>query len=114
MKTKLLALTVLFGLSLLAVAQEPKKETKPAATPTQTSPAKPDLKPAKPGEGVTAIVGGDVYTVTREIIRGGTVLLKNGKITAVGMDVAVPEGAKVIDAKGKVVTPGFVAMSVTN
>src|SRR5262249_15938827 len=72
-------------------------------------------KPAKkPGAGVTAIVGGDIYTVTREIIRGGTVLVKDGKITAVGMDLPVPDGATVIDAKGKTVTPGFVALSLTN
>src|SRR5438270_2791272 len=61
---------------------------------------------------VLALVGGDVYTITHEVIRGGTVLVKDGKILKVGQDVAVPEGATVLDAKGKYVTPGFVAVSM--
>src|SRR2546430_7119522 len=59
-----------------------------------------------------AIVGGDVYTITHEVIRGGTVLVKDGKILRVGQDLAIPEGATVLDAKGKYVTPGFVALSM--
>jgi hypothetical protein len=117
MRTRFLTLAVMFGAGFAAAAQEPRKDsgTPPAATrPTPTA-TKPDVKPqAKPGEGVTAIVGADIHTVTREFIRGGVILVKNGKITAVGSEVAVPEGATVIDAKGKVVTPGFVAMTATN
>ena len=40
-------------------------------------------------------------------IEGGTVLIEDGKVRAVGRDVAVPAGARRIDATGKVVTPGF-------
>ncbi len=40
-------------------------------------------------------------------IEGATVLLADGKIAAVGRGVAVPAGARVIDAAGKVVTPGL-------
>lgn len=55
-----------------------------------------------------AIVGGTVYTVgPAGKIEGGTVLIEDGKIRAVGRDVAVPSGARRIDAAGKVVTPGF-------
>lgn len=42
-------------------------------------------------------------------IASGTVLVRDGKIVAVGPSVAVPAGAQVVDAKGGVVTPGFVA-----
>ncbi|HMA50419.1 MAG TPA: hypothetical protein VKP60_11740, partial [Magnetospirillaceae bacterium] len=42
-------------------------------------------------------------------IADGTVLVKDGRIAAVGATVAVPSGAKVIDAGGHVVTPGLVA-----
>ncbi len=42
-------------------------------------------------------------------IASGTVLLRDGKIAAVGAGVAIPAGAQVIDAKGGVVTPGFIA-----
>jgi imidazolonepropionase-like amidohydrolase len=41
-------------------------------------------------------------------IDGGVVLIRNGKIEAVGKDVHVPSDARVIDAAGKVVAPGFI------
>lgn len=55
-----------------------------------------------------AITGGKVYPVSGPVIEGGTVLLRDGKIVAVGRDVAVPSDAQRIDATGKVVTPGLV------
>lgn len=42
-------------------------------------------------------------------IAQGTVVVRDGKIAAVGPSVAVPAGAQVVDAKGAVVAPGFVA-----
>jgi imidazolonepropionase-like amidohydrolase len=58
-----------------------------------------------------AITGGKVYPVAGPPIEGGTVVLQDGKITAVGAGVAVPPGARVVDARGKVVTPGFLDSS---
>ena len=56
----------------------------------------------------TAIVGGKVHTVGPQgTIENGTVLIVDGRIAAVGSDVAVPSGAETIDASGKVVTPGL-------
>jgi imidazolonepropionase-like amidohydrolase len=43
-----------------------------------------------------------------EPIRGGTVLVQNGKVIAAGADIAVPAGVRIIDAQGKWVTPGLV------
>ena len=43
-----------------------------------------------------------------EPIRGGTVLVQNGKVVAAGISVAVPAGVRTIDAGGKWVTPGLV------
>jgi len=60
-------------------------------------------------EKITAIQGGDLYTITSGIIRNGTILIENGKIANIGQDIELPKEAKVIDAKGKVVVPGFVA-----
>jgi len=54
-----------------------------------------------------AIVGGRVVPITGEPIEAGTVLVDGGKILAVGRDAAVPAGARVIDAAGKWVLPGF-------
>jgi len=55
-----------------------------------------------------AIINGKVMTITGGTIDGGTILIKDGKIEAVGKDVTVPEGAEVLDAGGKVVTPGLI------
>lgn len=60
-----------------------------------------------------AIVGGDVYTADGTPIRGGTVVIQNGRITAVGANVAIPAGARRIDATGKWVTPGLIESSTT-
>lgn len=58
-----------------------------------------------------AIVNGEIHTITGSPIRGGTVVIRDGRIEAVGTDVAIPQGARVIDAAGKVVTPGFLESS---
>ena len=54
-----------------------------------------------------AIVGGTVHTVSGPPIEAATVLIRDGRIVAVGEDVAVPAGARRIEAAGKVVTPGL-------
>lgn len=57
-----------------------------------------------------AITGGRVATVANpEPIDGATVIIRDGRITAVGVGVAVPAGARIIDATGKWVTPGLIA-----
>src|SRR6478609_3022675 len=55
-----------------------------------------------------AITGGKVYPISGPAIENGTVVITNGKITAVGANVPIPAGAQRIDATGKIVTPGFV------
>src|SRR6266550_2511786 len=47
-----------------------------------------------------AITGGKVYPVSGPPIEGGTVIISNGKITAVGASVAIPASAQRIDATG--------------
>jgi imidazolonepropionase-like amidohydrolase len=58
-----------------------------------------------------AITGGRVLPVSGPAIENGTVLIRDGKIAAVGANVAIPAGAQRIDATGKVVTPGLVNAS---
>jgi imidazolonepropionase-like amidohydrolase len=58
-----------------------------------------------------AIVNARIEPVSGPAIPAGTLVIKDGKIAALGASVAVPAGAKVIDAKGGVVTPGLVASS---
>ncbi|GAA0545299.1 amidohydrolase [Rhizomicrobium palustre] len=74
--------------------------------------ANPDPFPStyKPLPGKTvAIVGANILTATGKEIDGGVVVLEGGKITAVGAaGTAVPQGAEIIDGKGKWVTPGVI------
>jgi len=61
-----------------------------------------------------AIVGGEVHTVSGDVIEDGAVVIDaEGNIAAVGARgaVAIPAGVTVVDATGKVVTPGFVDTS---
>jgi imidazolonepropionase-like amidohydrolase len=44
-------------------------------------------------------------------IPNGTIVIKDGRIAAVGAHVAPPAGARIIDAAGKTVTPGLFAAS---
>jgi len=55
-----------------------------------------------------AITNATIYTmVEQQVIDLGTVLVDSGKITAVGIDLKIPDGYKVIDANKNIVTPGF-------
>jgi len=57
---------------------------------------------------LTAITGGRVLTGT-SMIENGVVVIQNGRVVSVGTGAA-PVGARIIDARGKVVSPGFVAV----
>ena len=57
---------------------------------------------------LTAIIHGTVVPVAGPLLEDGTVLFENGRILAVGTDVTIPEGARVVDAAGRWVLPGFV------
>jgi len=57
---------------------------------------------------VVAIKGATILTATRGAIQNGTIVLRAGKIAAVGANVAIPNGADVVDAAGKFVAPGII------
>ncbi|PZQ65488.1 MAG: imidazolonepropionase [Phenylobacterium zucineum] len=57
-----------------------------------------------------AIVGARVLSLgPAGDLPSGSVLVRDGRIVAVGAKVAIPAGARVIDAKGQILTPGLVA-----
>ena len=58
-------------------------------------------------QGTFALVGGDIETVANGRITGGTVVIVDGLITAVGRDITPPEGAEVINCSGLTIYPGF-------
>ena len=86
-------------LSIL-LSQEPPKPATPPAPPPPPAPEKKAV--------YTALVGGDVHTVTQGVMKGGTVLLKDDKIFRIGTSVDLPEGTTKIDVTGKRVLPGFI------
>jgi imidazolonepropionase-like amidohydrolase len=57
---------------------------------------------------IYAITNATVVPVTGARITGGTVIIRNGKIEAVGAGVAVPPGAMAIDGTGLFVYPGLI------
>ncbi|HMB55242.1 MAG TPA: amidohydrolase, partial [Thermoanaerobaculia bacterium] len=89
----------------------------PAATAEQATAPATEPAPAAfastyrplPSE-TTLVRGAVVLTGTGERIDGGSVLLVGGRVEAVGRDgeVAAPDGARVIDAAGRWVTPGLI------
>jgi len=59
-----------------------------------------------------AIRGATIHTVSNGTIENGTLVIRAGRIVAVGIDVQVPPGAEIIDGTDKHVFPGLVdAMS---
>lgn len=70
--------------------------------------------PAFAQEGTTAITlitGARIFDGTSpELIEGQDVIVQDGIISEIGPDLEAPETARVIDAAGRVMTPGFIDM----
>ncbi len=54
------------------------------------------------------VIRGATILTPEETIHQGTILIEDGKITAVGADVEIPSGADILDATGKYVIPGMI------
>lgn len=87
---------VWLGMAVVAGAQE---------TPVELE---ADRKPTIVTNGDCFIKGGTLLTVTQGVIKSGAILVRNGKIAAIGPNLTPPAGIPVIDATGKFVTPGIV------
>ena len=59
-------------------------------------------------ESVVAVKAGTVYPVSSAPIQDGIILIRDGRIEAVGRGLEIPDDAEVIDAAGKVVIPGLI------
>lgn len=95
-----------FGL-LLALALAVLGAAISGQAPGKAAAAKPGNAP---GHGAPPLVikGGTLLTVTRGTIPNGMVVVRDGKVAAVGTALEIPPGAEVVDATGKFVTPGLV------
>jgi imidazolonepropionase-like amidohydrolase len=104
----------------VVVAAEPE-EAEEAAAPARERPepaeASADVAPAA-GAMTTVdwdappptlvIQNATVMTVSNGTLEGASIVLRDGRIAAVGTEVSVPRGATVIDASGRYVTPGII------
>jgi len=74
------------------------------------APASLLASPEIPGAAIkepVAIVGGTIHTIAGEVIENGVLVFRQGKIAAVGRDVAIPEDALKVDVTGKHVYPSL-------
>jgi len=62
---------------------------------------------APPSQSVL-LTGADLYTVSHGVIQHGELLIRDGKIAAIGAKVDAPAGAQRIDVAGKRVYPGLI------
>ncbi|MCH2103857.1 MAG: amidohydrolase family protein [Planctomycetes bacterium] len=68
--------------------------------------------PVNPEGGeVVAIAGAKIHPVSAAPIENGTILIQDGRILALGSDLAVPSGARVISEEGLEVWPGLIAIN---
>ncbi|MDX1667226.1 MAG: amidohydrolase, partial [Saprospiraceae bacterium] len=67
-----------------------------------------EVEVIKPESGSFALTNARLVTVTDGTIENGTLLIQDGKITALGTTVAIPEGFERIDCSGMEVYPGMI------
>jgi imidazolonepropionase-like amidohydrolase len=70
--------------------------------------AQETVYPAAKQVGTTVIRGATVHVGNGQVIENGTIVITDGKITAVGANLPVPAGATTIEAQGKHVYPGLI------
>lgn len=66
------------------------------------------MMPVPPQDRAVVLRGATIHTVTNGVIQNGTIVLNNGKITAIGTNVPVPPGARIVDVTGKHIYPGLI------
>lgn len=56
---------------------------------------------------ILAVKGGKIFTMSNGIIEDGIIIIENNRIADVGEDIVIPPGAEIIEAAGKIITPGL-------
>src|SRR5207253_6116440 len=119
----MIRVAAVFGL-LLALATQLLPQT-PQPTPSPTPQASPAPSPGLGGTSLpnadpfpstykpfprrtTLIRNATILTAAGPTIANGSILLRDGKIAAVGTNIVAPADALVIDGTGKYVTPGII------
>ena len=99
------AVRIVAGLTL-AVATALPAQNQPAAVRNGGLP--PLTVPIPPAARLVAITNATIMTASNGTIERGTIVIRDGKIAAVGADVTPPQGATIIDGAGKYVIPGII------
>lgn len=73
--------------------------------------AQSNVYPAPKQTQAIAITGATVHIGNGQVLNNATVVMVDGKITAVGTNVTIPAGAETINAQGKHVYPGLILSS---
>ncbi|MEY3208916.1 MAG: hypothetical protein RL064_947 [Bacteroidota bacterium] len=76
-----------------------------------TARAQETIYPVAKQQGITAITHATVHIGNGTVLNDATVVFENGKITNLGVGLAAPAGATVVDASGKQVYPGLILPS---
>jgi imidazolonepropionase-like amidohydrolase len=109
MRTKLLLAVA--GMALATAAQAKDKPKDAPATPPEVIRIGKDPWPSqyKPYPGQTTVIrGAIIYDGTGRKYENAMLRIEGGKVAEIGANVAVPDGARVIDATGKYVTAGII------
>ena len=91
--------TVTFAVAMVVVATALLSPTVAKAQVRMTVP---------PQSEAVALRGATIHTVTNGVIENGTILFENGVIRAIGTDVEIPTGTRVVDVSGKHIYPGLI------
>ncbi len=70
-----------------------------------------DQIPAPPQSNPIVLMNGTVHTVSGNTIADAQVLFEDGKITAIGKSIELPDDVETIDISGKHVYPGLIALN---
>lgn len=95
---------LLIALLVTGCATQPAAPKSANATPSAPYPSTYKPQPAPP----TVIRGATVLTGTGQKLENTDVMLADGRVQSLGSAIAAPAGARVIDAKGRWVTPGLI------
>lgn len=81
----------------------------PATQPRTPNPGPQSLSiPIPPAARLVVITNATIMTANKGTIEKGTIVIRDGKIAAVGANIPIPAGAQVIDGTGRFVTPGII------
>lgn len=84
---------------------------RPSLTAQQTFPVP---APADERTGLHAFTNATLYTDYKTRVEGATLLIRDGKIVAAGLNVAIPADAATHDCSGKTIYPSFIDLYATD